>query len=234
MAKGKTLRILARHWNQKADLNMTTKGIQSRNRQEVTARILVAAEKVFAEFGYAGASISRIAAVAGYPKSNVVYYFETKEALYRRVVGEIFDIWRAAADSITTDNDPIRALGDYIDTKLDLARTRPYGSKVWANEIIQRAPIVQDYLEDELRSWTESRIAVIDHWIAQGQIRPISARHLLYAIWATTQHYADFTHQISTLNDGEELSGRQWNDTKSALKDLLLRGVATDDTGCAG
>ncbi|WP_298559518.1 TetR family transcriptional regulator C-terminal domain-containing protein [uncultured Aliiroseovarius sp.] len=204
---------------------MATKGIQSRNRQEITARILTAAERVFAEFGYAGASISRIAAEAGIPKSNVVYYFETKELLYRRVVGEIFDIWRAAADSITVDNDPIQALGDYIDTKLDLARTRPYGSKVWANEIIQRAPIVQDYLEDELRSWTEDRIVVIEAWIANGKIRPISARHLLYAIWATTQHYADFTHQITTLNEGVELTNRQWDETKSAVKDLLLRGV---------
>lgn len=204
---------------------MATKGIQSRNRQEITGRILTAAERVFAEFGYAGASISRIAAEAGIPKSNVVYYFETKELLYRRVVGEIFDIWRAAADSITVDNDPIQALGDYIDTKLDLARTRPYGSKVWANEIIQRAPIVQDYLEDELRSWTEDRIVVIEAWIAHGRIRPISARHLLYAIWATTQHYADFTHQITTLNEGVELTNRQWDETKSAVKDLLLRGV---------
>lgn len=204
---------------------MATKGIQSRNRKEITARILTAAERVFAEFGYAGASISRIAAQAGIPKSNVVYYFETKELLYRRVVGEIFDIWRAAADSITVDNDPIQALGDYIDTKLDLARTRPYGSKVWANEIIQRAPIVQDYLEDELRSWTEDRIVVIEAWITRGQIRLISARHLLYAIWATTQHYADFTHQITTLNEGVELTNRQWDETKSAVKDLLLRGV---------
>lgn len=208
-----------------SDVNKTTRGIQSRNREEVTARILVAAEKVFAEFGYAGASISRIAAVAGLPKSNVVYYFETKEALYRRVVGEIFDIWRAAADSIRVDNDPIQALGDYIDTKLDLARTRPYGSKVWANEIIQRAPIVQDYLEDELRSWTENRITVIEAWIENGKIRPISARHLLYAIWATTQHYADFTHQITTLNNGVELSDTQWDETKTAVKDLLLSGV---------
>ncbi len=210
---------------------MATKGIQSRNRQEVTGRILSAAERVFAEFGYAGASISRIAAQAGIPKSNVVYYFETKELLYRRVVGEIFDIWRAAADSITIDNDPIRALGDYIDTKLDLARTRPYGSKVWANEIIQRAPIVQDYLEDELRSWTEDRIVVIEAWIEHGQIRPISARHLLYAIWATTQHYADFTHQITTLNAGVELTNRQWDETKTAVKDLLLRGVEKHGDG---
>ena len=173
-----------------------------------------------------GASISRIAAEAGIPKSNVVYYFESKELLYRRVVGEIFDIWRAAADTITVDNDPVTALGAYIDTKLDLARARPYGSKVWANEIIQRAPIVQDYLEDELRSWTDDRIAVIEAWIANGKIRPISARHLLYAIWATTQHYADFVHQITTLNDGSEYSDGQWAEAKASVKDILLSGVS--------
>lgn len=207
-------------------MNKPERGIQVRNRQEVTARILAAAERVFADYGFTGASISRIAAEAGLPKSNVVYYFETKETLYRRVVEDIFDIWRAAADEITEDADPIAALGAYIDSKLDLARTRPYGSKVWANEIIQRAPIVQDYLEDELRRWTDDRIAVIEVWVARGQVRPISARHLLYAIWAMTQHYADFTHQITTLNDGEELTDAQWNETKRAVKDLLLSGVA--------
>ena len=119
-----------------------------------------------------------------------------------------------------------KALGDYIDTKLDLARTRPYGSKVWANEIIQRAPIVQDYLEGELCRWTEERIAVIEGWGEAGLIRPVSARHLLYAIWATTQHYADFTHQIRTLNGNAELSDAQWADTKHAVKDVLLGGVA--------
>lgn len=207
-------------------MNKPDRGIQSRNREEVTGRILSSAERVFADYGYMGASISRIAAEAGIPKSNVVYYFETKEQLYRRVVGEIFDIWRAAADTIAVDNDPVKALGDYIDTKLDLARARPYGSKVWANEIIQRAPIVQDYLEDELRSWTDDRIAVIDAWIARGKIRPISARHLLYAIWATTQHYADFVHQITTLNDGAEYSDAQWAEAKVAVKDILLSGVS--------
>ncbi|MEM7439716.1 MAG: TetR/AcrR family transcriptional regulator [Pseudomonadota bacterium] len=196
-----------------------------RQREETVRRIMEAAERVFADYGYAGASFSRIAAEAGLPKSNVVYYFETKEALYRRVVEDIFNVWRAAADNLSPEADPMTALSDYIDTKLELSRRRPFGSKVWANEIIQRAPIVHDYLEGELRRWTDDRIEVINGWIAAGQIRPISARHLLYAIWATTQHYADFTHQIKTLNDDADLSAAQWADTKSAVKDLLLRGV---------
>lgn len=207
-------------------MNKPAPGIQARNREETRERILVAAERVFAEYGFEGSSFSRIAAEANLPKSNIVYYFETKKKLYRLVVENIFNVWREAADAIQPDNDPETALGDYIDTKLELARQRPYGSKVWANEIIQRAPIVQDYLEGELRSWTDDRIRVINHWIAEGRIRPINPRNLLYAIWATTQHYADFKHQIQTLNKDQELSEAQWEETKKAVKDILIQGVA--------
>lgn len=210
-------------------MNQPVRTTQQRNREQTQSRILAAAERVFAEYGYAGGSISQIAAAAGLPKSNVVYYFPTKEALYREVVGDIFEVWREAADCISEQADPIQALSDYIDTKLDLARSRPFGSKVWANEIIQGAPIVQDYLEGELRSWTEDRIRVIDRWIEEGKIQPVSARHFLYAIWAVTQHYSDFGHQISTLNDGAGLSNAQWAETKAAVKQILLQNVALPD-----
>ena len=132
-------------------MNKQSGGIQIRHREETRARIQRAAERVFADHGYLGASFSRIAAEAELPKSNIVYYYQTKEKLYRSVVQNIFNVWRDAADVLSPERDPITALGDYIETKLELARTRPYGSKVWANEIIQRAPVVQDYPENELR-----------------------------------------------------------------------------------
>ena len=206
-------------------MNKQTTGIQARHREATRSRILSAAERVFAEYGYEGASFSRIAQEAGLPKSNIVYYFKTKKLLYRHVVEDIFAVWRAAADPLQVENDPTEALGEYIDTKLELARSRAFGSKVWANEIIQRAPVVQDYLENELRSWTDGRIRVIDSWIADGRMRPVNARNLLYAIWATTQHYADFTHQIQTLNNNQALTDRQWSETKRAVKDILIFGV---------
>lgn len=207
-------------------MNKPATGIQARHREETRERILAAAERVFAEYGYEGASFGRIAQEVNLPKSNVVYYFETKKKLYRLVVEDIFNVWRHAADNIQPNSDPVQALGEYVDTKLELARVRPHGSKVWANEIIQRAPIVQDYLENELRDWTNDRISVIDGWIDRGMIRPINARNLLYAIWATTQHYADFTHQIQTLNDDKELSETQWSETKRAVKDILINGIS--------
>ena len=58
---------------------------RERRRQESEARILRAAEQVFAETGFSGATTADIAAKARLPKANVHYYFGTKERLYRRV-----------------------------------------------------------------------------------------------------------------------------------------------------
>ncbi len=193
-------------------------------RAENERRILEAAEAEFAECGFGGASTGRIAKRAGIPKANLHYYFPTKIDLYRRVIDNIFNIWLAAADSLDESEDPVTALTRYIHTKMDLSRSRPLGSKVWANEIIQGAPMIQDYLETTLKEWTADRAGMIQRWIDEGQIRPVNPHQLLYMIWATTQHYADFGHQIATIN-GAELSSEQWDDAKHNVTDIILRGI---------
>ncbi len=42
---------------------------------------------------------------------------------------------------------------------------------------------------------------------------------------ATTQHYADFGHQIETLSGGKALSERQWREAKESVKAVILRGI---------
>lgn len=187
--------------------------------------ILAAAEKVFAEAGYAGATTQLIADVANLPKANIHYYFKTKEDLYRQVVYNIFDIWMEAASAFDTELGPREALSRYIDKKMDLARTHPYGSKVWAAEIIHGAPIIQDYLEGQLLEWSQDRSKHIQRWIENGEMDPIDPAHLLYMIWSTTQHYADFGHQIETLNAGKPYSDAQWQIAKFSVKTIILKGI---------
>ena len=153
------------------------------------------------------------------------YYFPTKEALYRRVVERIFNIWLDAANSFDDCDDPIEALSSYISKKMDISRQYPMGSKVWANEILHRAPVIQDYLETTLREWTDSRVAIIRRWIADGRIKPVDPDYLLYMIWSTTQHYADFHHQIETLNGGMPLTDAQFDEAKRTVIDIILRGI---------
>lgn len=188
--------------------------------------ILAAAEKVFAEAGFGGATMQLIADMAGLPKANLHYYFATKEELYRKVVERIFNIWLDAADRLDNAPDAATGIGGYIEAKMEMSRRHPFGSKVWASEVMHGAPVIQDYLETRLRNWTEGRIAAIQRWVDGGQIAPVDPRHLLYMIWATTQHYADFGHQIETLNGGRPLSDRQWAEAKESVKTVILRGIA--------
>ena len=187
--------------------------------------ILVAAEAVFAERGFSGATTAEIAARAGLPKANLHYYFPTKTALYRRVLAGVLAAWLSAADTFESGTDPAEALGRYIAAKMDLARTRPQGSRIFASEILRGAPEIQDYLESTLQDWVDSRGAIVRSWIAAGRVRPVEPRTLFYLIWATTQHYADFAHQIATLNGGAPLDDAAFARARADVVAIILDGV---------
>lgn len=199
-------------------------------RQKIRAEnervILSAAEKVFAEAGFGGATMQLIADIAGLPKANLHYYFATKEELYRRVVQEIFEIWLHAADSFDSAVGPAEGIGAYIDAKMEISRRYPNGSKVWADEVMHGAPVIQDYLETSLREWTTGRVALINRWIDEGKMAAVNPEFFLYMLWATTQHYADFGHQIETLNGGKPLTKAQWETAKNTVKQVILRGIS--------
>ena len=194
-------------------------------RLESERMIMVAAEKVFAEAGFGGATMQLIADVAGLPKANLHYYFPTKEALYRSVVQDIFQVWLKAADIFDQASGPVEGIGAYIDAKMEISRRHPAGSKVWASEVMHGAPVIQDYLETTLEQWANGRITVIQSWIDRGLMAPIDPRHLLYMVWATTQHYADFGHQIETLNNTEPLTDAQWQAATDSVKTIILKGI---------
>ena len=201
------------------------KAAKAHIRAENERLILEAGERVFAQHGFRGSTMQMIADQAGLPKANLHYYFDSKEKLYRCVVEKIFEIWLQAASSFENSDEPKEALKLYIYEKMQISRRHPYGSKVWANEVMQGAPIIQDFLETQLRSWTDGRIESIQAWIAAGKIRPVEPRWVMYMIWATTQHYADFGHQIETLNADAPLSEAQWEAASETVFEVIWNGL---------
>jgi TetR/AcrR family transcriptional regulator len=193
-------------------------------REENERAILAAAEAVFAEQGFGGATMAAIAARAGVPKPNVHYYFPTKERLYRAVVERVLSAWLEAASSFDTSDDPAEALTSYISAKMDLARTMPLGSRIWASEIMRGAPVIQDFLDTTLTQWVRSRERVLRKWILAGKIKPIEPRVLFYMIWATTQQYANAAHEIATLEEGP-LADAAFERAKRQVVETILSGV---------
>lgn len=198
---------------------------KAQTRAENEQLILSCAEKVFAIYGFKGTTIQQIAEQAKLPKANIHYYFETKSSLYQCVLESMLSDWMQAADTFETSEDPAIALSSYIGAKMDLARRRPYGSRVWAREIMSGAPVMEKFIATTLKKWTEERVVIINRWIQHKQINSVDANALLYMIWATTQHYADFDRQIVILNNCEVLSSQAFALKKQQVTDLILGSV---------
>ena len=187
--------------------------------------ILQSAERVFAKYGYKGASTKDIAKEAGLPKANIHYYFKTKERLYARVLENMLLDWMKAAQMFKSHDDPAVTLSKYISAKMDLARQRPHGSKLWAKEIMSGAPVVKKELSTTLKTWVDECVFIINRWIAEKKITPVDPKALLYMIWATTQHYADFNSQIVALNDNKELTDEEFESKKQQVIKLILTSL---------
>lgn len=185
--------------------------------------ILSAAEKAFAQNGLKGTSVQQIADRAGLPKTNVLYYFKTKQELYMAVLQQILDTWNSAFDKATVEDDPAIVLAEYIAEKMEISRSNPYASKVFAMEILNGATNVTDYFREEHGEWMRGRVAVIEGWIEQGKMHTMSAEYLLYHIWACTQHYADFSAQIRNLR-GSKMLKQDFAEATQNLVQLILGG----------
>jgi TetR/AcrR family transcriptional regulator len=197
-------------------------------REANEARILRAAEKTFALHGFRGTTTESIAAEAGLPKANVHYYFGTKANLYREVLKGILEDWMQAAAAFESDDDPERALRSYITAKMEFSRQRPYGSRVWASEIMRGAPVMERFLGTTLKGWVNARVKSIRSWIDAGKVRAVDPESFLYMIWAVTQHYADFERQIVILNGGEKYDERQYRQKVEEVVRLVLGAVGLD------
>lgn len=162
-------------------------------------RILDAALAVFAMDGFAGARIDAIAERAGLSKPNLLYYFRTKADLYLAVLRRTLDMWLVPLAEMDTQSDPVVALTGYVTRKLEYARDFPEASRLFAMEVMRGAPILNTVLENDLKRLVGSRAALLELWMEAGHLPRRDPQHLLFLIWATTQHYADFAAQVKAL-----------------------------------
>ncbi len=176
--------------------------IQKRNR----AAILDAALEVFSLHGFRGATLDQIASAAGLSKPNLLYYFPSKEAVHSALLSQLMDSWLEPLEALDADGEPVEELVAYVLRKLDMARDLPRESRLFANEIVQGAPRIIDQIRGPLRALVNEKAAVIARWSEQGRLAKLDPHHLIFSIWATTQHYADFDVQVRGIlaPDGDQ------------------------------
>ena len=201
-----------------------------RIRQQNEEIILKAAEDEFARHGFKGTSMNAIALKAGLPKANLHYYFTNKLGLYIAVLSNIIELWDSTFNNLSAEDDPAQALSSYIRAKIEFSRRQPEASRVFAMEIISGGACLTEYFTQDYRTWFQGRAAVFQAWIDAGKMDPVDPVHLIFLLWGSTQHYADFSTQICRVSGRTRLTRQDMQDASDNLIRIILKGCGLTPT----
>ncbi|MDR0280272.1 MAG: TetR/AcrR family transcriptional regulator [Paucimonas sp.] len=154
----------------------------------VRRTILDAASEAFADKGYAATRIATIAELAGLPKSNVHYYFKSKENIYAKVLEDIAPSYLSACMPVLEDDEtPIEALTHTLVRMIRLFERQPFASKVFMAELREGARRLPGEFFARWTAQTQKSLAGIRQWIDRGLLAPVDPEHALLTIWAMAQ-----------------------------------------------
>ena len=198
---------------------------KTRIQREKREIILDAALDVFSTQGYRGSTIDQIAEAAGMSKPNLLYYYRSKEEIYTTLLHRLLDRWLAPLMEMAADGDPVKELRNYIRRKIEMARDFPRESRLFANEILQGAPRIMAMLTDELKPLVDEKARVIRQWMREGKLAKADPHHFIFAVWATTQHYADFDAQVRAVLGPDRGGDGRFEDAARFIEQLFLDGL---------
>lgn len=196
--------------------------------QAVSAKkqaILAAALETFSQFGIHGTRLEQVAELAGVSKTNLLYYFPSKEALYVAVLQQILDIWLAPLKAFREELTPLVAIQQYIRLKLEVSRDYPQASRLFCLEMLQGAPLLKTVLSGEMKSLVDEKSAIIAGWVATGKLAPVDPHHLIFMIWAATQHYADFSAQVEAVTGKTLRDDDFFHSTVENVERMIIEGI---------
>ncbi len=191
--------------------------------------ILAAAEPLFARFGFEGVALESIAAEAGISRHNLLYYFPSKDALYRQVLDGVMDRWLESMRAMSVSSDPQEALSAYIAAKLKFSREHPAGSQVFTREVAAGAPRYADVIEQRVAPMLREDLKTLDKWAREGRIERIDFTHLMFLIWSVTQAYADLAPQFALLLGKAKLEDKDFAAAEKVVTRLVIEGLSKRD-----
>lgn len=187
--------------------------------------ILAAALEFFSQFGIHGTSLDKVAERADVSKTNLLYYFPSKEELYIAVLKHILDVWLAPLRALRDDLQPLEAIGEYIRMKLEVSRDHPQASRLFCLEMLQGAPLLKGELAGDLKALVDEKAAIIEQWIAEGRLAGVQPQHLFFLLWATTQHYADFASQVEAITGQTLNDAAFFEQTLENVQRMIIEGI---------
>jgi AcrR family transcriptional regulator len=143
---------------------------------EARAKIIAAAEGLFAARGYAGTAIRDIAAGAGVNGAMIHYYFGNKEGLYHTILENAAAAVRALLEGAIRDAETSKGrLRGFIEAYSTYIFTHPDFARIMHREMLAGGAHLKEILGHTIgRNYSMIR-EVIKEGVRRGELRPVDA-----------------------------------------------------------
>ena len=91
--------------------------------------------------------------------------------------------------------------------------------------MLQGAPLLQAELTGDLKQLVDDKSAIIAGWVASGKLAPVDPHHLIFMIWASTQHYADFAAQVEAVTGKTLQDEAFFHSTLENVQRMIIEGI---------
>ena len=195
------------------------------------ARILTAAEEVFAARGFEGASTREIAARAGVNISSLHYHWESKETLYFTVFRAVYDrivelLRHALAPVLAHEGDRSAVVDGTMRELFDFFADNPNVPKLLMRRIVENEDIDPGIERDVLvPAWR-----VFAEWLDRAARRPVSdldARLFMLTVHSALLVYLLDSRSYQTLLGGSVRSGEIREHLRAHILELVNRLLGT-------
>ena len=160
-------------------------GERAAGRQRRLARILDAAEELFAAHGFAKTTVDEIAAAANVSKGLVYDHYPSKEALLGAVWQRLVEAWTAAVQSTKfADGSLADAIGEVLHVSLEYVTANPLLRRIIA---LDPGALIPGGREDQAefgRRYRANFEAVLARGVRRGELRrDLDVAHTAEVIW---------------------------------------------------
>jgi AcrR family transcriptional regulator len=188
-------------------------------------RVLAGATEEFAQFGFAGARIDRIARRVGLNVRMIYYHFGNKDGLYRGVLREIYVRAAEFLDSLQNQTDPELRTFESVTGYFDMLTANPHFADILVREFLDGGEQLRKLFNEEPQLYErihERANRLVDGLVGSGTVRKIPAAEVVIVVTFS----ASFLWASRGVHDvflaGRTPTAEDW---EARLVDLIWNGV---------
>ncbi len=200
-------------------------------RDESIRSILDAATEVFADAGFAGARMDEIARRAGVNKAMIYYRIGDKEALYTKVLHEVFGAaTEHISKSIKEESPPDEKMRTYITSLASTLESHPSMPYIIMREMASRGRQLNEVIAGDLLNILAIVGEIIDEGVKKGvfmRINPLTLHLMIIGVMILFKASTPMRETFSLLlpDKLKRLEKSSFNDLVLELEEMVLRAV---------